>query len=102
MGQPRTALVTGAGTGLGQAIAIALAKAGYDLALTDLNVGLLAETLAQPVAAKRKVVPVALDLRFQEQITAAFETARGKLGAIDVLVNNAGRALLKPVVDVTP
>jgi NAD(P)-dependent dehydrogenase (short-subunit alcohol dehydrogenase family) len=102
MDQPRTALVTGAGTGLGQAIAIALAQAGYDLALTDLNVGLLAETLANSVVANRKVVLVPLDLRFQEQITAAFETVRGGLGAIDVLVNNAGRALLKPVIDVTP
>jgi NAD(P)-dependent dehydrogenase (short-subunit alcohol dehydrogenase family) len=98
----RTALVTGAGTGLGQAIAIALAQAGYDLALTDLNIGLLAETLAHPAIASRKVIPVPLDLRFQEQIAAAFETARGGLGAIDLLVNNAGRALLKPVIDVTP
>jgi NAD(P)-dependent dehydrogenase (short-subunit alcohol dehydrogenase family) len=101
MDQPRTALVTGAGTGLGQAIAIALAQAGYDLALTDLNIGLLAETLAHPAIVKRKVIPVPLDLRFQEQIAAAFETARGGLGTVDVLVNNAGRALLKPVADVT-
>jgi NAD(P)-dependent dehydrogenase (short-subunit alcohol dehydrogenase family) len=101
MDQPRTALVTGAGTGLGQAIAIALAQAGYDLALTDLNIGLLAETLAHPAIVKRKVIPDPLDLRFQEQIAAAFETARGGLGTVDVLVNNAGRALLKPVADVT-
>ena len=102
MDQPRTALVTGAGTGLGQAIAIALAQSGYDLALTDLNIGLVAETMAHPAMAKRRVIPVPLDLRFQEQIAPAFESARGGLGALDVLVNNAGRALLRPVVDVTP
>jgi 2-deoxy-D-gluconate 3-dehydrogenase len=100
--QPRTALVTGAGTGLGQAIAIALAQAGYDLALTDLTTDMLKETLALPDVAKRKTVPVALDLRSQDSIATAFEQARAGLGAIDVLVNNAGRALLKAVVDVTP
>ncbi len=102
MDRPRTALVTGAGTGLGRAIAIALARAGYDLALTDIETGLLSETLAHPDIARCKAVPVPLDLRSQDSIAAAFETARAGLGAVDVLVNNAGRTLVRPVVDVTP
>ena len=82
-------------------IAVALAREGYDLALTELDVAMLTDTLAHPDIAKRKVVPIALDLRSFESIAAAFGKARTGLGDIDLLVNNAGRALLKPVVDVT-
>lgn len=101
MGEPRTALVTGTSAGLGRAIAAALAREGYDLALTELDTAALKDTLAEPAIASRKVVPVALDLRSQDSIKAAFERTVAELGAIDLLVNNAGRALLKPVVEVT-
>jgi NAD(P)-dependent dehydrogenase (short-subunit alcohol dehydrogenase family) len=101
MGQSRTALVTGTSAGLGRAIAVALAREGYDLALTELSTDPLKDTLADPAIANRKSVPVALDLRSQDSITAAFAKATNALGDIDLLVNNAGRALLKPVIDVT-
>jgi NAD(P)-dependent dehydrogenase (short-subunit alcohol dehydrogenase family) len=101
MGETRRALVTGTSAGLGRAIASALAREGYDLALTELDTAALKDTLADPAIADRKAVPIALDLRSQASIRAAFETATRELGDIDLLVNNAGRALLKPVVDVT-
>ena len=101
MDRPRTALVTGTSSGLGQAIAIALAREGYDLALTELDVTLLKATLTHPDVAKRKVMPVMLDLRFRDSINAAFADSRARLGDIDLLVNNAGRALVKPSVNVT-
>jgi 2-deoxy-D-gluconate 3-dehydrogenase len=101
MGQPRNALITGTSAGLGRAIAVALAREGYDLALTDLSVEMLKDTLAIPEIKNRKVVPLALDLRLVDNIRSAFERATESLGAIDLLVNNAGRALLKPVADVT-
>jgi len=94
------AFVTGTSTGIGQVIALALARAGYDLAMTDLDTDALAETLRHPDLKGRKVVPVRLDLRSQESIAAAFDSAAEKLGAIDLLVNNAGRALIKPAVDI--
>ena len=97
----RTALVTGTSGGLGQAIAIALAREGYDLALTEMDVTALKETLAHPDIAKRKVVALALDLRSRQSIAAAFADARARLGDIDLLVNNAGRALVRPAVKVT-
>src|SRR4051794_29018814 len=101
MGEPRRALITGCSAGLGRAIAVALAREGYDLALTELTIEALKDTLAEPDIRKRKAVAIALDLRSQDSIKAAFEKAAAALGDIDLLVNNAGRALLKPVVDVT-
>ena len=97
-----TALITGTSAGLGRAIAVALAREGYDLALTELSAEALKDTLTEPEIRKRKIVAIALDLRSQDSIKAAFEKAARELGAIGLLVNNAGRALLKPVVDVTP
>jgi NAD(P)-dependent dehydrogenase (short-subunit alcohol dehydrogenase family) len=97
----KNALITGTSAGLGRAIAVALAREGYDLALTELSTDALKDTLAESEIKKRKAVAVALDLRSQDSIKAAFERATKELGHIDVLVNNAGRALLQPVVDVT-
>jgi NAD(P)-dependent dehydrogenase (short-subunit alcohol dehydrogenase family) len=96
-----TALVTGTSTGIGKAIALALARAGYDLAITAIDVDRLHDFLAHPDLRNCKVVPIALDLASQPGIELAFERAAAGLGRIDVLVNNAGRALIKPVVDVT-
>jgi NAD(P)-dependent dehydrogenase (short-subunit alcohol dehydrogenase family) len=101
MASNRRALVTGTSAGLGRAIAVALAREGYDLALTELDAAMLKDTLADPAIKERKAVAVALDLRSQDSIKAAFDNATKELGAVDLLVNNAGRALLKPVVDVT-
>ena len=99
MGQSRRALVTGCSAG--RAIAVALAREGYDLALTELSADALKDTLTEPEIKKRKAIAIALDLRSQDSIKAAFERATKELGGVDLLVNNAGRALLKPVVDVT-
>jgi NAD(P)-dependent dehydrogenase (short-subunit alcohol dehydrogenase family) len=101
MGEARRAFVTGTSTGIGRAISLALARAGYDLAISELDTGLLTEVLQHPDFADRKVVPVRLDLREEQSIEAAFDEALEALSEIDLLVNNAGCALHKPVVDVT-
>jgi NAD(P)-dependent dehydrogenase (short-subunit alcohol dehydrogenase family) len=101
MNGARTALVTGASTGLGRATALALGRSGYDLAVTDIETGWLAELTADPELRGRKVVPIALELRSQESISRAMETATQELGAVDVLVNNAGRPLQRPATEVT-
>ena len=97
----RTALVTGASTGLGLATALALGRAGYDLAVTDLDAGWLKPVVDAPDLKGRKIVPVALDLRSESQIIGTITQAVDTLGGIDVLVNNAGRPLTKPATDVT-
>ena len=102
MDQPRTAFITGASSGIGSAIALALAREGYDLALAEIDTGLLKALLGHSDIARRKTVAIRLDLRSQDDIAAALAQAREALGPIGVLVNNAGRALVKPSIDVTP
>jgi NAD(P)-dependent dehydrogenase (short-subunit alcohol dehydrogenase family) len=97
----RTALVTGASTGIGRATALALGRAGFDLAVTDLDAGWLADLVAEPQLQRGKVVPIALELRSQDSIAQAMAQAAKALGAIDLLVNNAGRALQQPATEVT-
>jgi NAD(P)-dependent dehydrogenase (short-subunit alcohol dehydrogenase family) len=97
----RTAFVTGASSGLGYAIACALARAGYDLAVADLDVAMFDALRSDPAVAGCRLVPLRLDLRVEADIAASFAAAADAFGAIDVLVNNAGRALIKPATEVT-
>jgi 2-deoxy-D-gluconate 3-dehydrogenase len=97
----RVAFVTGASTGLGYAIACTLCRQGYDLAVADLDLKLFDALMAEPALKGRKVVPLRLDLRSEEDIANAMAGAIEAFGALDVLVNNAGRTLLKPAVEVT-
>jgi NAD(P)-dependent dehydrogenase (short-subunit alcohol dehydrogenase family) len=101
MTDSRTALVTGASTGIGRAIALALGRAGFDLAVTDLDAAWLADLAKEPQLRSRKIVPIALDLRSEASIAQAFAQAAQAFDAIDLLVNNAGRPLQKAAIDVT-
>ncbi|MDJ0387692.1 SDR family oxidoreductase [Roseomonas sp. E05] len=95
------ALVTGASSGLGAAIARALARQGHDLVLAELDPATLGPLLAHPDLTGRRVVPVTLDLRVQLSLDACFAAACAALGGIDLLVNNAGRPLSVPATEVT-
>ncbi len=97
----RRALVTGASTGLGREIALTLARDGYDVALADREIGLLDNVMTHPDLAEVNAVPVAIELLSQDSIDEGFDAAAEGLGGLDVLVNNAGRPLLKPAIEVT-
>jgi NAD(P)-dependent dehydrogenase (short-subunit alcohol dehydrogenase family) len=97
----RTAVVTGASTGIGRAIALALGRAGYDLAVTDLETDSLADLIADATLKSRRIVPIALELRSEASIKRVIEQVAQAFGTIDLLVNNAGRALQQAAVDVT-
>ncbi|RFB74950.1 SDR family oxidoreductase [Methylovirgula sp. 4M-Z18] len=93
----KLAFVTGAGSGLGQAIAIALAEAGADVACFDLA-GVLgqAETSAAIVAVGRKALVLDGDVTEPASIEAAFDRAERGAGEIDIAVNSAGIANVSP------
>jgi NAD(P)-dependent dehydrogenase (short-subunit alcohol dehydrogenase family) len=93
----RTALVAGAGRGLGRAAAEALARAGADLALMSRNRGELEEVAAVAKAAGVKSEILVCDVTD----TAAMKRAIGGLARVDVLLNNAGGNLPEPFVDVS-
>lgn len=97
----RVAFVTGASYGIGAAAALALAGDGCDVAIADLKLDMLAETAAQIASLGRRVAKVELDLRKQESIDSALDTAIKALGRIDILINNAGVPLVKPALEVT-
>ena len=96
------ALVTGASFGVGAATALALARDGYDIAVSATAENNLSATLRDFAATPVRVHPVALDLRSQASIERAFVDVVATLGRVDVLVNNAGANLRKAAVDVTP
>ena len=100
-GGTRTALVTGASYGLGAATALALARDGHDVAVTELNVEALSGTVAKIESMGRRALAVALDVRSQAGIAAAFSQVLAAFGRLDVLVNNAGVTLRRCAVDVT-
>lgn len=97
----RTALVTGASSGLGRHFAGVLAKAGARVALAARRADALAETRAAIGAAGGSAVVVAMDVTDPASVTAAVGEAWDALGRIDILVNNAGVTATRPFLDMS-
>lgn len=97
----RRALVTGAASELGREIVLNLARDGYDIALTYNRTSLPDELMTDSDLARVKIIPVAMDLLSQNSIDEGFDAAVEGLGGLDLLVNNAGKPLLKQAIDVT-
>jgi 2-dehydro-3-deoxy-D-gluconate 5-dehydrogenase len=83
-----SALVTGANTGIGQAIAVALAEAGADVAVAGRSEP--TDTMAMIAATGRKAIDIRADLSSTEPVERVVAEAEAELGRIDILVNNAG------------
>ncbi len=88
----RIAIVTGAGQGIGKAIALRLANAGADVAIMDINLS-AAEATAQKIeGVGRKALPLQADVSQAAEVNAAVAQVLTAFGRIDILVNNAGIA----------
>jgi len=97
----KKALVTGATKGLGKHAAVALAHAGVDVFLSGRDEGELAECAEEVRAQGRRAETQVADLADVNAVVRLGEAAIEVMGGVDVLLNNAGVALLEPVLDVT-
>ncbi|CAB4535931.1 unannotated protein [freshwater metagenome] len=86
----RVAIVTGAGSGIGQASAIRLAEEGATVVCADINAEAVNETANQIVKAGFKAESQAIDISDSQACTAIVDATAAKFGAVDILVNNAG------------
>ncbi len=97
----RVAIVTGTSRGLGQYMALALAKAGADLVLTSRDRQRLVPFEAEIKALGRRALSLELDVRSHESIEKMVASAEAAFGRVDILVNNAGCNVRKPALEVT-
>jgi NAD(P)-dependent dehydrogenase (short-subunit alcohol dehydrogenase family) len=97
----RTAVVSGASRGIGRAISLALAGAGARVALVGRNREKLAETHSLVTAAGGQASAFFCDVREEAQVKACADAVAAQFGKVHILVNNAGTAVRKNVVDFT-
>src|SRR5688572_25658150 len=97
----KTALVTGAGQGIGRAIALRLAQAGYAVALVDVNAATLAAVSAEIEGAGGSALALEADLSELARVQAVVDRTVDAWGRLDVLVNNAARLITRPFMEVT-
>ena len=102
----RTAFITGASRGIGKAIAIRLAKAGYNIVIAAKTAephpklpGTIYTAAEEIEAAGGKALPLVVDIRFEEMVESAVNKAVETFGGIDILINNAGMQHRGPLED---
>jgi NAD(P)-dependent dehydrogenase (short-subunit alcohol dehydrogenase family) len=86
----RVALVTGAGSGIGRACALALHQAGYHVVLAGRRADALAETIAAAPGDRERLLAVPTDVGNPDSVNALFAKTQQAFGRLDVLFNNAG------------
>ena len=96
-------MITGAGTGIGRAIALEMVREGADLLITDIDLESAQRTIgeAQALRSDARVQAAHLDVRDAAEAAQRVEEAAAFLGGLDIAVNNAGVSSMKRVVDLT-
>ncbi|HML00354.1 MAG TPA: SDR family oxidoreductase [Acidimicrobiales bacterium] len=98
----RAAVVTGAGRGIGAAVAEALAQAGADVLISARTEDQLLAVAQNIKSAGRRAEVVVADLNDLDQLSALAERAAGAFGRLDVVVNNVGGTMPRPFLDTSP
>lgn len=94
----KTALITGAARGIGLAFARAYLAEGAEVAIADINLAAAEKAVAE---LGPKAHAIALDVTRQDSIDAAFAEAIGRMGKLDILINNAALFSAAPIVEIT-
>jgi meso-butanediol dehydrogenase/(S,S)-butanediol dehydrogenase/diacetyl reductase len=97
----KAALVTGAGRGIGRAMAVRLAQEGADVVVADIDLRLAEETTAQVTALGRQGLTLQVDVARRADIERMVQRSVEVLGRIDILMNNAGVLRIQEVLDIT-
>lgn len=95
----RVALVTGAGQGIGRAIARCLGRHGADVAVNDVRADTAERTAAELRATGGRALAVPADVRHAADVDGMVDAAVDRFGRIDFLVNNAGISLYRPILE---
>ena len=97
----KIAAVTGAGRGIGRSIALRFAREGAQVIAVDINGDAARETASEITGWGRRGIALAVDVRDVAQVQTIVATAVREFGRLDVMVNNAGIAQAKPMLEIT-
>lgn len=97
----KVAIITGAGGGIGRAIALQLAKDGFQIAVNDVNEQAIRKVAEEINRLGKECIPVPADISNRDQIFSMVEQVVEHYGRLDVMVANAGIVQVKPLVEIT-
>jgi 3-oxoacyl-[acyl-carrier protein] reductase len=97
----RVAIVTGAGQGIGQGVALCLARAGAQIVINDIAQDRIAQTVAAIEALGAPALGVQTNVTQASEVEHLVQETLGRFGKIDILVNNAGVVVVKSITDQT-
>jgi 3-hydroxybutyrate dehydrogenase len=93
----KTAVVTGAASGIGKEIAFVLAKAGAAVAIADLNLDGANAVADQIKAAGGKAIGIAMNVTDEDAVNAGIDKVAAEFGSVDILISNAGIQIVNPI-----